>query len=156
MVESKKKKKKNLSKSLPSPKNSTRLFLLMRGGREGSEGEGSRGGKEGRERGEGRREGGMGQRKRGGKEGRNNMRGWDLGTTLAMILSSENYIWCWYKNSLVPRPLFPPNTWPGYEAGAKSTAILHCYTAHQKTGRASAEVRGRWACHWAPFPSSCT
>ena len=72
MVESKK--KNNLSKSLPSPKNSTRLFLLMRGGREGSEGEGSRGGKEGRERGEGRREGGMGQRKRGGKEGRNNMR----------------------------------------------------------------------------------
>ena len=70
MVESKKK-KNNLSKSLPSPKNSTRLFLLMRGGREeGSEGEGSRGGKEGRERGEGRREGGMGQRKRGGKEGR--------------------------------------------------------------------------------------
>ena len=53
-----------LSKSLPSPKNSTTLFLLMRV--------------------------------------------WDLGTTLATIVSSENYIWCW----------------------CKKYCILHCYTAH--------------------------
>ena len=39
--------------------------------------------------------------------------------TLAIVSLAVGTACCWYRLllvSLIPRPLFPPSTWPGYEA----------------------------------------